>query len=409
MASGAPNGLAVDTIRSKADHASGWGFPSWADEAVSVNSIPRLGAVAVALSVCACGAGSSPITAPVCDVPTGCVRSGLVSGTCQCLEWQLVSIEVAPVKFMVVGVVYMPVGNQSYVAYGHSPGSLSFPATSSDLGIRWRSVVSAEDATESVAAAGPTGGVGYYLTFGSLAPVTPSTVAMAMAPNEATLFPAQSDVPSHEDDQIYIWINPAAAVTTDYAGNKAVSWSFTSDCQYFAACNGAQTWPFTAGMLDGTYPPPTNLEYLEIFNYFTPEDRASILKYDAFFDPPGRDPSTIATDARFDHVTTTKIDFSSSPASSVDVSWRPCTAPLTDNAFQVLAQSSQNPFGMNESLMTQNTVVSLSSSCPVQMPAVQIGTSTPGCSIGSEVYVDKMFGSLVMIPSGVTAPCTTTP
>jgi hypothetical protein len=41
-----------------------------------------------------------------------------------------------------------------------------------------------------------------------------------------------------------------------------------------------------------------------------------------------------------------------------------------------------------------------------QHPGLMFGTSTPGCTIRADVYVDRAFGTLLMLPTSVAAACT---
>lgn len=362
-----------------------------------------LSTLLLGVALASCGSKSASFAS--CEPPTGCVRSSLVAGSCQCLEWQLVSIEPAPVRFMVVGIIYSPLGNQSTVSYGPFRPTLSVPAISSDLGTRWRSVIQAADGTERVATLGPSD-FAMVGSFGPYAAVTATTAALTSVwgITSYTAF----DVTSHENDQIFVWINPAAAVTTDYAGEKAVSWSWTADCILPGGCpSGADAWIFKAGELDGTYPPPTNPFLLAMYNGLDAADRAAILKYDPFFDPPGRDPATIASDPRFAQLTTVDIEPGSS-STPINLSWAPCTGTLTDDGFQALAQAA-TPFGARETLVVQNSVLSTTAACMPQTPSLEIGTTTTGCSIAADVLIDKVFGTLIMVPTSIGPSCTVSP
>ncbi|HEY6104410.1 MAG TPA: hypothetical protein VIV59_00400, partial [Anaeromyxobacteraceae bacterium] len=67
----------------------------------------RASAVSIALLAGALvSCGESP-----CEAPAGCLRADRVDGACQCFEWQVVSVENVPVKFVVVSVVYDLPGN----------------------------------------------------------------------------------------------------------------------------------------------------------------------------------------------------------------------------------------------------------------------------------------------------------
>ena len=116
-----------------------------------------------------CGKHSE--ASPACDPPTGCVRSGEVAGSCQCLEWEIVSIEPVPMKYMVVGVTYALVGSLAYV-----PPDFPSPNADSIFGSRWRAVIRSADGSEQVAELGPNNvAVG---DFGPFIPITKSSAAV---------------------------------------------------------------------------------------------------------------------------------------------------------------------------------------------------------------------------------------
>jgi hypothetical protein len=360
--------------------------------------------ITLAAMVAACGQDDSPQVA--CETPTGCVRGGRVGGTCGCLEWQVVSIEPVPVKFVVVGISYGTIGNKSSVTYGFTPSSmvldLPFPPSASDLGARWRSVIRARDGSESVATVGPGHlDTGPYGTWNHLVPVTSTSAAFTEGTNAAVAFSTPLDVMSPETHVFFVWINPAAAVVTDYAGGKSVSWSWTAACSRPGGCIGPTVQTVEAGMLTGSIIPTPFAQ--AVIDAFDPADRAAILAHDPYFDPPGRDPATIAADPRFRHLGTAKVGPAS--ASTPSTAWIPCTGPLTDGAFLPFT-SVERPFGAGETLVLQHALLSTSPTCTLQQPGLHLGTSTPGCEMVADLYVDTMFGTLLTVPSSVGASCT---
>lgn len=167
---------------------------------------PALIRASVVIAVIAsCGKHSEP-----CTVPTGCVRGGDVAGACQCQEWEIVSIEPVPMKYMVVGVTYALVGSLTRYSYG-SPAFFGptvapdgFPNADSILGIRWRAVIRSADGSEQVAALGPNNvGVG---DFGPFIPITMSSAAVVMEGMRSG--GSGYDAPLHQIDQIFVWLDP---------------------------------------------------------------------------------------------------------------------------------------------------------------------------------------------------------
>jgi hypothetical protein len=140
---------------------------------------------------------------------------------------------------------------------------------------------------------------------------------------------------------------------------------------------------------------------------FDAADRAAIVKYDPFFDPPGRDPATIVSDPRFGRLGTAAFD-PGSPLATAGFSWVPCAGTLADDGFQALAQA-ETPFGAHETLVVQHSVLSTAAACVPQKPGLRIGSTTPGCSLGADVLVDKLFGTLLMVPTSIGPSCSAGP
>ncbi len=352
-------------------------------------------AVAVLVS---CGKHSE--TTP-CTPPTGCVRSGEVAGSCQCLEWEIVSIEPVPMNYMVVGIVYALLGNQSQVTYGHMPVGLN-PPSSSEFGTRWRSVIRALDGSEAVAALGPIdmADLGFWPP---LKPVTEESGALTYPFNGAITVGKQFDVSSREYDQIWLWVNPGAAVVTDYSGRKSIAWS-TPNRDTYGGGPGPMVWTFLAGWLDGTIPmTPSTADLLPPLGA---GDVASILSHDPFFaGSTAPDSATLAANPRYRKVGA--ASFNESAANVPPVGWS-CSAPVTDASFPVL-DTAEIPFGNRETLVLESTTVGVDEACVIQAPALALGSSTPGCRAEADVFVDTVFGTLLMVPTSVDAACTVAP
>ncbi len=355
----------------------------------------------LALLLAACG-GAPPTPAPLaaCQAPTGCLRAERVGGDCQCLEWEVVSVEPVPVKFLVVGVIYAPPGNQSTVVHGFSSGSGRLPASASDLGARWRSIVRASDGAETAASLGPSD-VGAGL-FAPLTQVTGASAALVQSTHVAVGSSPVIDLPSREQDQLLVWINPTAAVVTDYTGGRTVSWSWRSDCGYPGGCTMPLVYPISAALLSGSATTPN--PYVQgVLDALDAEDRAAILAHDPWFHPGGLDPASLPSDPRFVHVASSSV----SPGRSElpPTSWAPCTAPLDDAGFAILGEETY-PYGHRSTLAVQYGALATSTACAAQQPGLLLSTSTAGCGMTVEVYVDRRFGTILTVPSSPTAECT---
>ena len=333
-----------------------------------------------------CGKHSEP-----CTPPTGCVRAGNVAGACQCQEWEIVSVEPVPMKYMVVGVVYSVLGNRSQVSYGHMPRGLT-PTSSSEFGTRWRSVVRAFDGSEAVAILGPidTGGLEFWPP---LKPITATSGALVQGSDGAMTRGATYDISSREYDQIALWLSPGAAVLTDYSGRKTIAWS----------TRGSGPWLVSAGWLDGSIPMPPGIA--AVLPPLDPSDVTSILSHDPFFAASTLTSATLAADPRYRKLG--GVSFDGSVAYAPPVDWS-CSAPVTDANFPVL-DTAEVPFGDRETLILQNTTVGVDEACSVQEPGLVVGTSTPGCRFQADLFVDTVFGTLLWLPTSVDPACTVAP
>lgn len=345
---------------------------------------------------------SGLVSCSECKAPEGCLRAGDVQGVCQCLEWQVVSVENVPVRFVVINAVYRLPGNQSVVSYGYGDGP---PPADAEIGSRWRSVVRAYDGSERVAA------IGRFDTGGGLLAqqVTPASEAVRVhggGPESGStgVFSFFYDVASKARDWILIWVNPVAIVSTDYAGNRKVEWSWSANCYSPFECLGAQALALTPAELDGTTP-PYNPYARPFVDALTAAERAAILRYHPLYDPPERDPATIASDARFLFLGTAAL--APGGASYPSPAWTPCDGTLSDAEFPVLAQM-EVPFGWGSgTLLVQHSVYSISAACETQWPGMVLGTSTPGCAITADLYLDTAFGTVFPVLVSATPECTT--
>lgn len=352
----------------------------------------------VLLAAATSSCGSAP-----CRVPDGCLRVK-DAFLCQCDEWRTVSVESVPIKFVVLSVDYGVLGNDTRIVYGYSSGANMLPA-SSDLGSRFRALVRAPDGTEAVAARGP---LDADLT--SLVAVTDLTTAYFLAGGDenggmAYGRSASFDVPSRARDAISLWINPTLAVETNFIGEKKVRWGWTAvgDCFFPFGCLGPMVRTLSVEEIDGTIP-AWDVYLRPLVASLTPDERAAILKYDAFLDPPGRDPATFATDPRFQLLGPASL----TPAggSYPTTSWTPCSGAVSDADFAPLAQTEVGMPWSTEKVVLQHGVLSNESTCRPQMPGLAMGTTTPGCELASLVYVDRAFGTLLFAPVSASASCT---
>jgi hypothetical protein len=110
-----------------------------------------------------------------------------------------------------------------------------------------------------------------------------------------------------------------------------------------------------------------------------------------------------ATDPRFLHVASTSLRQGYTELPSI--SWTPCTPPLTDGGFAPLDEGTY-PYGNQSTLAVQYGPLATSTICAAQRPGLSLSTSTAGCGMAVEVYVDRRFGTILTVPSSPTAECT---
>ncbi|WP_248360847.1 hypothetical protein [Anaeromyxobacter oryzae] len=345
-----------------------------------------------------------------CDAPAGCVRAGKSAGACQCLEWQTVAVNTAPIKFVVVSITYGAIGNGSVLSYGWTGPESSLPAAASELGGRLRAVVREDGAAEHTAAMVNTelGELG----MGPLHPVTPESAAVLLAwgdgqgSGSAWGFRNELDVPGLSADAITVWVNPTLTVATDFAGGRQASWSWTSVGHCFwpneLSCEGPHFLDIPVEVLDGTRS-SGDTHVAEFIATLTPAERTAILSYHPLYDPPGRDPATLKSDPRFLPLGTASVD---DAGSSVPVTtWLPCQGDLSDADVEVLHET-EIPFLGSQRLFLQHSVLSRLPTCQPQQPGIALATSTPGCAVAADVYVDRAFGTLLLVATEVASSCT---
>jgi hypothetical protein len=231
--------------------------------------------------------------------------------------------------------------------------------------------------------------------------VTVTSGAVSVEPDAAITLPSALDLQPVEYDTFVIWVNPAATVTTDFAGNRWVTWSWSESCFRDTPCTGAEILDLTVGEIDGTVPPYAGRRG-EFLATLTDAERAAILRYHPLRDPPGRDPATLASDPRF--LSLGERQPPNGPLGSVEyLEWTPCDGMLTDAELPVLAQA-EVPFE-GGTLVVQHSVQSISTTCEAQHPHLTLGASA-GCFIRADLYLDRAFGTVLAVPTSVSGDCT---
>jgi hypothetical protein len=357
-------------------------------------------AAALALAAASC------VTA-TCDAPAGCVYAENVAGTCTCQEWEVVSTYTVPIKFVVVSVRYTAIGNESVLTYGWTN---SAPAADSVLGSRLRASIRGTDGREQLASM-VNADLG-LLPYAPLAPVTGASADVLLAwgdgqgSGSAWGFHSSLDAPGRSADEIGVWVNPTLTVTTDASGALRAGWSWTSVGHCFwplqLSCEGAHFLSIPVAYLDGTRA-PGDFYAAQFLATLTPDERTTILSYHPLYDPPGRDPATLASDPRFTAIG--RAEVGPGHATYPSASWLPCQGTLTD-ADPALHEVEVPTLTPSQRVFLQHAVLSRQATCRTERPGIALATSTPGCDMAADVYVDRAFGTLLFVPTAVGASCT---
>ncbi len=377
----------------------------------------RLALLAAAALAGACLHSGTDAPTPPCEPDGDCLRTERgADGTCDCVEWRIESIRPVPVSFVVVGVAYPPLGSAGAVTYGftsalHVPDPEAVEAAA-DFGAHWRARALPNDGIGHVpepAAVGPWDPPWDWMGWGPLAAVTEQGAVFAFAQagcgadacqdpiRTLTLLGGPADVPSHANDQLFVWLNPTAVVMENAVSELTVAWSWRQDCADPRGCYGPTVVTLLAGWLDGSLAAPTGIQ--PILDGLGAEDRAAILAYDPFYDPPGRAPAVVVADARFQRLTT--VQATAPAATTPSVRWVPCDNQFFDQYFDPM-KAWTNAEG---SLVIEHTAFSSWTMCRWQYPGVRVQSATPGCTLSADLYVDTMFGSVLAVPTDVGATC----
>jgi hypothetical protein len=349
----------------------------------------RVLAAAALLGLAGCGSDDGP-----CGVPVGCLDAQRVDGQCGCVEWETVSTEGVPLPFVLQGASYSPVGNASVLRFGFTSDTSMEPQSASSPGVTIRAVIRGEDRAERVARIGSTDdGLGVRAL---------SASALRIHTGGVWTHTTGVDLPSVDADWISAWVNPGLTLRTNFLGEKIVDWSLADCCADpplgcspipGLACNGPQWTGFSARLLRGeVFWTDWHEAYLPAIGT---ERRAELLSF-----VPRQVGGGVAY-PRYEHLGDVAVDGRIRP---FDATWRPCAEP---GEFQVLFETVV-PLASGDTFVLQygNPVDDV---CTPQRPGVLLGTTTPGCSVQTRIFVDRLSGELLMEPSAAASTCSTGP
>lgn len=353
--------------------------------------------------------GATACDTTTCDAPAGCLRAEMVSGTCTCQAWEVVSAHTVPLKFVVVAVTYGAIGNESQLTYGWTSPTSGLTPADSVLGSRLRLSVRDGDGREQIAAM-VNGDVGLP-AYAPLHPITAGSAGVLLAMGDgqsgsAWGFGTSYDAPGRARDEIQVWVNPTLTIETDASGQRTARWSWTSVGGCFwplqLSCEGPHFTRMPVEVLDGTRPAgdPYTAQFVATL---TPDEKAEILSYHPLYDPPGRDPASLASDPRFTRLGSASVG--PGGASAPDTAWLPCQGTLGDADAALHALALPTLVTVEQPTL-EHAVLSRDPACRTERPGMALATSTPGCDVSAEVYVDRAFGTLLFVPTSVAPACT---
>jgi hypothetical protein len=204
---------------------------------------------------------------------------------------------------------------------------------------------------------------------------------------------------------VLVWMNPTLRVLRDAGGHRRAVWGWSGNC-YDAStpiCGGPAVGTFPRFQIES--PPGTYAYYDSFLRTLSAEERASIVAFDRLGTTPPPPADEVAADSRFARIAELTID--TVALSTPDTTWIPCASVAADADFPVYSSAAAPiPDGL---VLVQQSWLSTTISCSPQRPGLVVGTSTPGCSISSTAYVDRMFGSLAFLTESASPACSGQP
>jgi hypothetical protein len=350
----------------------------------------------------ACGGGGGGGDGQTCAI-TGCLVAARSGAGCACQQWETISTEIVAPRFVVVGVNYGVAGAGSQAAYGYTSSGADLGAASL-MGARWRTQIAIPQGAAQLATLGPSqDGLGQML----VAPVTAQSGWFATGGSGfAETWTSQTDLVSHDHDEIVLWVNPVLTVRTTYDGAKEVSWgALTDPCPWEAmamTCQASVPLRVLAGQVAGTLAAdPYAAGFLASLSE---AERAQLLALDAAYGLDAPALAALASDPRFVDMGTVQIG--AEPAAP-PVAWMPCDAPLSDAGEEpVLGRLDLSPDAPGEHRILLYGVLSDGATCARQSPGLSLRTQTPDCTLTADVLVDRRFGTFLTIPMAAADACT---
>jgi len=374
-----------------------------------------LSGAAVASSPC----GPKPIRTPVCAVwvcsidqfggaweadpqpfGTACTTKAHGAGQCDgngyCGYMQPVTFHGVPVSLL-----YTPPGKQSSVSYGTGSTTGSIFSQSYMQG-------QSTSAQGGFSILGNGVSASQQWTNGVVNGTSLSTTKVSSTTVTASNPGTGSDSPDHQNDQLFMWTNPASTLFINESLGTIIG-------QYWSTSDGASQniVPFTIGQLQGTQT-ITNVYMKAIYNTFTNTDKANFLTLDPYASTstPYLDPK------RFQKVSSGQTFWGPACNTCNIDSWNFTYAYNTQNnstyGTYVNSQTTVvvkigldlgfvNIGGQTNYVATQNyqeTRQNISGN--QQTTSATLRTPTVQCAITTDVYIDAAFGTYLVVPTSTS-------
>ncbi len=302
--------------------------------------------------------------------------------------------------WVVVAVSYAVPGNASSFTYGAGV----------TVGSRWRTYASAAGSTEKT------------LTFDRLKTAASGSFSVAAVTGQSGAVYGQAQAlvavkspidfdPLHRNDDFFLWVNPAIVVSSHWDGSRTYAWDVST--AYDPACGtyGMKIERFPAGMFDGSILPGTGCQQAFLAALPT-ADRQAILAHDPFWAG-----TNLATSPRFAAWPSpgsvfqfgSACPFCNDYVLNLSVAKDTCGAQgagsFTDASAEVIKE--RGITAGDTTARVQNLNYAAAAACTVQSALLHLETITPGCLIDASIYVDRMYGTIIVAPVGaVSAACT---
>lgn len=310
-----------------------------------------------------------------------------------------IAVTKVDLPWVVVAVSYAVPGNASSLTYG---AGVTF-------GSRWRSYAAVAGSSEKT------------LTFDRLRAAASAEFGVAAVTGESgavyrkaeALVPIRSTIdydPMHRNDDFFVWVNPTVVVSKHWDGSRTYAWDVNAN---YPECGlyGLKIERIPAGMIAGAIAPGTGCQ-IAFLGSLSDGDRQVILGHDPFWAG-----TSLEADARFDpwpfrgavYQFGTACDYCQHYSFDFAVSKDTCAGEsagtITDATAEVIKERRISKD--DTTVRVQNLNYAAAAACAQQSALLHLDTNTLSCLVDASIYVDRMYGTIAVVPVGaVSAECT---